>query len=468
MMNKMIANYIPHPNSQMAQNPLIEALGMPLLPKQFIQATTLSPDMLIDVSSLPTEHHGYYTRTFIDNLSECYVVQDEAPRLYDTVFRMIERGYIYRNPLVYGDIKQLQFADSIEIPEGQERILKQTANQQSFLVAGLSGRGKSAMVESILSAIPQVISHQEYQGQRFIYEQIVWLKIDIPTARGQRALLWRILESIDSVTGENYYESHQKSSVTALMIAVRKALLIHGVGIIVLDEAQNLSETRQYEKVGNNENATLKFVEELFNKVGVPLLLVGTLSTLNLFSKEMTAARRIGKTGSLILEQCDVESSFWKRFIKQMCPTQLLKNQTTDIDTLTRHVHYLSAGIPAIASSLIKATLSYLTYLTPNNQDLSMAALDHVFKEQFLLVSGALTALKRGQFYKYEDCNPLSQLHSVQQDLFSESGSNIDGNQVCKQSPRSSRSAVSLTEKDQEMLESLTPEALLAQARKYE
>ncbi|WP_281961269.1 hypothetical protein [Vibrio parahaemolyticus] len=132
----------------MAKNPLIEALGMPLLPKQFIQTTTLSPDMLIDVSSLPTEHHGYYTRTFIDNLSECYVVQDEAPRLYDTVFRMIERGYIYRNPLVYGDIKQLQFADSIEIPEGQERTLKQTANQQSFLVAGRQQFLKSFHIKS--------------------------------------------------------------------------------------------------------------------------------------------------------------------------------------------------------------------------------------------------------------------------------------------------------------------------------
>ncbi|EGQ8704440.1 ATP-binding protein [Vibrio vulnificus] len=452
----------------MTGNPMIEALGLPLLPKQFIQATTQSPNLSLDISTIPPEHHGYYTRTLIDNLSECYVVQDEAPRLYDTIFRMMERGYIYRNPLVYGDIKQLQFADSIEIPDGQERTLKQTANQQSFLVAGLSGRGKSAMVESILSAIPQVISHQEYQGQRFIYEQIVWLKVDIPTARGQRALLWRILESIDSVTGENYYESHQKSSVTALMIAVRKALLIHGVGLIVLDEAQNLSETRQYEKVGNNENATLKFVEELFNKVGVPLLLVGTLSTLNLFSKEMTAARRIGKTGSLILEQCDVESSFWKRFIKQMCPTQLLKNQTTDTDTLTRHIHYLSAGIPAIASSLIKATMSYLTYLTPNNQDLSIAALDHVFKEQFVLVSGALTALKRGQFYKYEDCNPLSHLHSVQEDLFSYDNVDAGGKAIKAQATQNSSSQLNLTEKDKEMLDNLTPEALLAQARKYE
>ncbi len=468
MTTNMKANYIPHPNSQMAGNPLIEALGFPLLPKQFILATTQSPKLSLDVDAIPPQHQGYYTRTLIDNLSESYVVQDEAPRLYDTILRMMERGYIYRNPLVYGDIKQLQFADSIEIPEGQERTLKQTANQQSFLVAGLSGRGKSMMIESIFSVIPQTISHQEYKGQRFAYEQIVWLKIDIPTARGQRALLWRILESIDSVAGENYYESHQKSSVTALMIAVRKALLIHGVGIIVLDEAQNLSETRQYEKVGNNENATLKFVEELFNKVGVPLLLVGTLSTLNLFSKEMTTARRIGKTGSLILEQCNVESSFWHRFIKQMCPTQLLKNQTTDIDTLTRHIHYLSAGIPAIASSLIKATMSYLTYLTPNNQDLSIAALDHVFKEQFLLVSGALTALKRGQFYKYEDCNPLSHLHSVQEDLFSYDNVSAGGKVIKAQATQNSSSQLNLTEKDKEMLDDLTPEALLAQARKYE
>ena len=69
---------------------------------------------------------------------------------------------------------------------------------------------------------------------------------------------------------------------------------------------------------------------------------------------------------------------------------------------------------------------------------------------------------------KYEDCIPLSQLHSVQEDFSLYGDSNFGSDQLKKQPTKSSRSAVNLSEKDQEMLENLTPESLLAQARKYE
>lgn len=468
-MNKLTIHYIPHPNPELRGNPLVEALGYPLSPNEFIKLCTKKPIIDFDLSSIPAEHHHYYLRSAIDNLAIGYVVQDEAPRLYDTLFRMIERGYIYRNPLTFGDFKKLTTASDIEVNPTQELSLQQTAAQSSFLLAGLSGRGKTGMIESILSTIPQIIKHTHYHGQDFYYEQVVWLKVDVPTAKGQRALLWRILESLDMVTGEHYYESHIKSNVTTLMVAVRKALIIHGVGIIVLDEAQNLSRPAKTEAVGNNENATLRFIEELFNRVGVPLMLVGTLSTLNLFSQEMTSARRIGKNGSLILEQCDVDSSFWRRFIKQQTPTELLHNQQTDLDTLTRHIHHLSAGIPAIASSLIRSTMSYLTYLSPENQDLSVAALNRVFNEQFNVISGALRALKRGQYYQFEDCAPLTLLHESE-DYFNTDvvTKNLASTNQRKVLSNNTSQLTRLNEKKLKMLDDMSPESLLRKARENE
>ncbi|MEZ8797263.1 ATP-binding protein [Vibrio cyclitrophicus 1F53] len=448
---------------------MVEALGYPLSPNEFIKLCTKKPIIGLDLSRVPAEHHHYYLRSTIDNLANGYVVQDEAPRLYDTLFRMIERGYIYRNPLTFGDFKKLTTAHEIDMSPTQELSLQQTAAQNSFLLAGLSGRGKTAMIESILSTIPQIIKHIHYQGQDFCYEQVVWLKVDVPTTRGQRALLWRILESLDSVTGEHYFNSHLKSNVTSLMVAVRKALIAHGVGIIVLDEAQNLSKPTKTEAVGNNENATLRFIEELFNKIGVPLLLVGTLSTLNLFAQEMTSARRIGKNGSLILKQCDAKSSFWRRFIKQQAPTELLQNQQTDLDTLTRHIHKLSAGIPAIASSLIRSTMSYLTYLSPKNQDLSVAALNQIFNEQFNVLSGALRALKNGQYYQFEDCAPLILLHESEDYLNSEVvAENLASTNQKKTLSKNTSQLTKLNEKQLKMLDDMSPESLILKARENE
>ena len=467
--SNMTVQYTPHPNPQLRGNPLVEVLGFPLTSKQFIHQCTKAPDVSLNLSDIPLEHQGYYQRSGIDNLSGGYVVQDEAPRLYDAMRRMIESGYIYRNPLTFGDFKTIALTEDTEPNRTQQLALQQTAYQSSFLLAGLSGRGKTAMTESILSTIPQIITHRNYKDQTFTYEQVVWLKVDVPTMKGQRALLWRILDALDTVTGEQYYSSHTKSNVTTLMMAVRKALVLHGVGIIILDEAQNLSKAAQTDKVGNNENATLRFIEELFNKVGVPLLLVGTLTTLSLFSQEMTAARRIGKSGSLILEQCDVDSSFWKRFIEQMCPVQLLSNQHTDLDTLTRHIHHLSAGIPAIASNLIRSTMSYLTYLTPENQDLSMKALDKIFSEQFSVISAALRALKQGKFYQFEDCAPLTLLHESEDYFRAETFEKANSIKP-EQKPTYNKGAgqKKLNDKHLQMLDNMSPESLLKRANNSE
>jgi len=472
-MNNMQATYTKQLNKRMQNNPLIEAMGMPLLPKNLIKQCTVKAETEFELTSVAEDYRGYYQRIAIDELSENYVVQDEAPQLYETIFRMIQVGYVHRNPIIFDDFKQIAAIDELSKGKTQSHILKQTAQQSSFLLAGLSGRGKSAMVESLLSVIPQRIMHQSYTDSNdrkhaFNYEQITWLKVDVPTNKGQRALLWRILEALDFVTGENYYTSHEKSNVVNLMIAVRKALIIHGVGLIVLDEAQNLSKPSSSEKVGNNENATLKFVEELFNKIGVPLLLVGTLSTLTLFSQEMTSARRIAKNGSLILEECEYESSFWKRFMKQVCTTQLLQHQVTESDTVYRHIHRLSCGIPAVATSLIRSTLSYLTYLSADNQDMSIKALNHVFKKQFSVLESALNALKKGDYYKFEDCAPLSQLHS-NEDYYSKGNTHSVVHSDESTSRLSSGNVKgNLTTKDNELLDKMSPNALLGKANNNE
>ena len=65
------------------------------------------------------------------------------------------------------------------------------------------------------------------------------------------------------------------------------------------------------------------------------------------------------------------------------------------------------------ALSLVRATLSYLTLLKPTDQDLSIAALDLCFNREFKILQPALSALRKGDYYQFEDLSPMLLLESV-------------------------------------------------------
>lgn len=255
-----------------------------------------------------------------------------------------------------------------------------------------------------------------------------------------------------------------------MITILRKLLIGHGVGLMVLDEVQNLAKPSRNEVLSSNERTSIRFIEELFNRIGVPIMLVGTFATLALFERETTIGRRVTKNGSMLLASCDREAPFWQRFIRLICQTKLLKNQTTSEDVLRMHIHHLCAGVPAIASSLVRATLSFLTFLAPQDQDLSIDALDLIFNREFRVLAPALAALKRGDYHKFEDYEPMLMLESVASnaDVTAPMASLPDinllhGETKLKDKTQTKAKSQQLEVQQQKTLDQISPEVLLAQ-----
>ncbi len=112
----------------------------------------------------------------------------------------------------------------------------------------------------------------------------------------------------------------------------------------------------------------------------------------------------------------------------------------------------------------MRATLSYLSLLKPADQDLSLAALDHCFNREFMILKPALTALRKGDYYKFEDFEPMLRLESV-----------ASGHEITQQAQPQSRKNLfqgdvklnnksqNIEVKQQKILEQLSPELLLGQ-----
>ncbi|BBG85598.1 MULTISPECIES: AAA family ATPase [Aeromonas] len=463
--------YYPHPNSKYRGNPYIEGLGLPLSTAQFYANCEIPFQCDLDLAGVDESLHSYFIRTAIDQLADVYTSPDEAYRLYDQIRRMIEAGYTRRNP-VGADVRRLLAAidrDKAEPWKASHVLSLGLSVQYSLLLLGLSGRGKSTMVRQICQQIPQTIEHDRYtdlHGHEIIVSrvQVTYLYIEIHDRRGQKALLLNLLESLDAVTGESYSHTHRNRSVNELISVVQKSFIGHGVGLLILDEAQNLARSAKNEVISNNEKTTMKFLEELLNRVGIPLMFVGTLATMKLFDSEMTLTRRATKNGFMQLVSCDINSSFWLRFIRLICQTRFLKNQKTSEDVLRQHIHYLSAGIPAIATSLVRATLSYLTLLKPTDQDLSIAALDLCFNREFKILQPALSALRKGDYYQFEDLSPMLLLESVgNSQVVDGDAYSAEGEILLQGEVKITKKLPKTEEKKLKTLEQLSPDSLLGQ-----
>lgn len=430
--------YISHPNPSCKGNPLIEGLGYPMLQAEVEKACDEGVTQLGALNDVPVQYHSYYIRSAIDNLAECYIARDEVYALYEKLRRMIEAGYKNRNPAdpvfknkmltaVHQDGKNQQEAIHLKAITGQDIDSMLRANG-SFLLAGLSGAGKTSLMVRILLLIQQDLYHSTYidpDGNEIEIEelQIPYLYVQIHNRKGQKAFLKTVIEAIQVATKIPYLTRDVKNgdSVDDLIRLVRKLMLKHNIGILVIDEAQNIAPNiaadNDNKVLISNEKISIKFIEEIFNRIGVPLFFIGTLSTLKLFGKDVTISRRTLIDGSLILLGADVEGDFWNRFFNQINLSQLLDGKHDPEDHLKRHLHTLTRGIPAIAISLMRATLTHMSKFDKGQQGVTIKALSHVFRQQFSALQKPLKALKNEKYHLYEDLAPLADLVEINKEI---------------------------------------------------
>lgn len=422
-------HYINHPNPTYRGNPLVEGMGYPLSKNSIQVASNKEFKGALDLTDVPADLHGYYNRSVILNLFSLHVCQDEMVDVYETIRHAIEYGYLGRNPNK-PEIGRMLGAIERDKDEPLKALNIKRLNMLescfSYLIAGLSGRGKSAMVKMALKHIEQKIPHDTHivlNGNKTSFKdiQITYIYVEHHDRVGQKAFLISILQAIDGVIDDeingvkrkSYTYANRNGTVFDLMNAVRKAVVVHHIGAFIIDEAQNFAPAVKDLKIGSQEKTSMKFVEELINTLGVSSIFVGTLSTLSLFEKEVTITRRTTSCGSMILLGCDLDKSFWIRLTEQLFNAVGPTYSNDELFILRTHLHGITAGIPAIAVSLVQSTLRFLSYHNTGSQRLTTGAFDFVFEQQFKLLHGPMAALIDENYDKFEDFKPIRLLKEL-------------------------------------------------------
>lgn len=405
-MSHEIAKYIPVKLAALAGNPLIEALRTAMRIEEFAQALIVRPEYDSDL----TEEDDFIRELSVELVETTYTLPPDQYTLYKSCVKNIFTGYLHRNPLS-SETKRTQYL----LATTDDYCLPPSINlSKCDSVIGLSGAGKTQSIRKCLSLLPQVIEHTEYKGQPFRQDQIVYLEFEAPSTKTQKGFILNFFQAVDDAVGTKYYKEWNKTNVVVAVLIkeAKKIAYNHFIGLIFVDEIQRC--------VGASEKAdkaTLGFIDNFFNDVGIPMIVAGTYQVTPLYRTTMSTTRRLtsgrtfyynGFNNDLYLSDESGRKvpeinrkSFWSVFVDSLYHPELLINDFEFDLEFKEYLHSLTCGLPALVVRMMR--LAYEEAISSGTESITIGLLNDIYDDQFTMLHPALASLRKGQFGGYED-----------------------------------------------------------------
>ena len=336
------AEYRSAPISLYRHNPLIEALPEILTPKQARKLMARYPEYAESDRQAPSELRIHQMHTALN----LFVPLPEHDSLEQRFSCLIRVGYAPRNPMQPGYWTKIgERVDSLKI--GSPITPRSSSTGMSII--GTSGGGKTTSVETILQLYPQVIFHSQYEGRNFTSVQLVWLKMSCPHNGSVRSLCVNFFSAIDELLGTNYHRAYaqtRRNTVDEMLPHMARVAATHHLGVLVIDELQHLNQS----KSGGKEQM-LNFFCELVNRIGLPVVFIGTFKAMPILTDEFRQVRRGCGQGDFVWNRM-TRGPKWNYFLETLWKYQYTAVPTTLTPELNEMLFDQTQGITDFAVKL--------------------------------------------------------------------------------------------------------------------
>ena len=326
--------------------------------------------------------------------------------VFGRIDRCIRWGYADRNPLAPAYAAQLAAGMSACVSHGSLNYAGgYHPHTYGFSILGISGIGKSTTVESILSLYPQVIRHTQYRGIPLVMHQVSWLKIDCSCDGSLKGLCMDFFRELDGLLGTSYSEqySSRRATLDRMMIAMSRLCVSHNVGVLIIDEIQNLCSAQK----GVPEKV-LNFFVTLVNTIGVPVIMIGTPKALSILQNEFQQAKRGSGQGDALWERMPNDTS-WELFCRAIWTYQYTKGHIPFTTGMKDALYEEAQGIPFLAVHIYK--LVQEDAILSGKESFTEADLHRIASEKMGLTKPMREAMKAGRevdLKQYIDITPFS------------------------------------------------------------
>ena len=383
-------------------NPLIEALPAPFEPGDAIARLMIRPPYSDSDRESPSSHRQLLTQRIV----RLHQPMEREVDVFGRIDRCIRWGYADRNPLSPAYAAQLAAGMSASVSRGSLNYAGgYHPHTYGFSILGISGIGKSTTVESILSLYPQVIRHTQYRGIPLVMHQVSWLKIDCSCDGSLKGLCMDFFRELDDLLGTSYSEQYgsRRATLDRMMIAMSQLCVSHNVGVLIIDEIQNLCSAQK----GVPEKV-LNFFVTLVNTIGVPVVMIGTPKALSILQNEFQQAKRGSGQGDALWERMANDTS-WELFCRAIWTYQYTKGRVPFTSGMKDALYEEAQGIPFLAVHIYK--LVQEDAILSGKETFSEKDLHRIASEKMGLTKPMREAMKAGKevdLKQYVDISPFS------------------------------------------------------------
>ncbi|WP_026958883.1 AAA family ATPase [Aliagarivorans taiwanensis] len=409
------AEYVPHMDLNLNGNPLSEAIQVCLDRNVFVNEVISKPNIQANFWSLPP----FYQMTQLRQLTDVHQPLPQTWLMYHKIMSLVLHSYVKRDPFSPQMVRlKAKLAEQMRQDKVKFTHPVGLTTAPSVLVAGDSGTGKTTVIRTIQSRIPQVIHHCSYKGKHFANNQLVWVSFDLPPTGSAKAMAVNFFHAVDAALGTDYAEewsARDRESVDKHLTAMQIVALEHNLGMVHVDELQFMLA---YSKNSNSPN--LQILEALFNKIGVPIFQSCTAEGVDVFKAlpngdyrvgtDTTTVRRMLNDREYRLSNHELSSTYFSELFDTLFPKALVHPATPLIvrDSFKAKFHKLTCGLPAIMIRL--ASLHHETFVNLLDSSSSNdgyhtyheGLLEMVYRNQFSLIDPALARYRRGDKSGYE------------------------------------------------------------------
>lgn len=353
---------------------------------------------------------------------------------------LIRQGYVGRNPLTTDYVRRLRNNHERALHRDLERdpLHPVTTTATGFSLIGASGLGKTRSVDSILRLYPQIVEHDA----PMVLKQVVWLKLECPHHGSAKQLCISFFNEMDSILGTQFQARHGsgRAALDEMVVHMAATADRHALVILVIDEIQHLMQAP-----GTGRDDLLNFLVTLINKIGLPVMIIGTPAALPLLDGAFRQARRASGLGSATWKP-DIHDGDWSHFIERMWSFQWTKKSTPLDREIRAALADESQGVVDVVLKLFMLTqlrAIQLGALRDREEIMDAGLIREVAKTEFSLIAPMIEALRRGDqraLQQYDDLRPLEDF--VQQSL--KEAAVRPGGRMTPPAPRPASAAISL------------------------
>ena len=396
-------------------NPLIEALPKYLTLNEFLTCITKKPIFREEERFHMEIERDIYT----ERLDSCVIPCDEFYITYKRIYKLILKAYENRNPIKTTSPQMMySIASDGKIPHPYKNT---TTSAPSIFITGLSGRGKSYMVEVILDRIfSQLITHEKYKNHALNIRQLLYVKINCPGDASRRALYLKFFHEVDKATQCTNYEeenSNRNLQVIDLERNMKKVCLTHCIALIIIDELQNLSVAKS-----GGARQTMQFFESIASEAFVSLVFIGTYDCFDIYDGSLKTARKMSKDGVIDLMKLERDDPYWLNLVAFLWNAQWTqnpirifpsknKNQSDYNETTAKGIldalYFCTQGITVCTTTLLKHANCYA--IERGIETINEDVIDAVYNTEFKLLHPALLALENNDYDSYNELMPISE-----------------------------------------------------------